>query len=254
MTETLPALVGLLGCGLAGLLVPHAIRRLPEPAPDPVPEDEAALAELTPAQRARLEEPPKEPYHDLGRRAGLAYLTSAISAVAGGGIGLALGWEWLLCVAWPLVPVGTLLGVVDWRTKLLPSIVVLPATAGVLGYGAARWLATGDHVELVRGLLALVIVRTVFWLLWFIRQAGMGFGDVRLSALLGCLLGYAGWAEVVVGIYAAFLLFGVPGLLLAIVRRDASLLKRAFPFGPFLLVGAWLALIAADPLVDAIYG
>jgi len=245
------ALVGLVGCGLGGALTPYLIRRLPEPPPHPEPEEGA---ELTAAQKARLEEPPKELYADFGRRPRLGLVAAAISAVAGAGIGAALGWEWLLCLLLPLVPVGTLLGIVDHRTRLLPSIVVLPATLLALVYGGIRWAATGDSDELVRGVISLLLVRSVFWLLWFIRQAGMGFGDVRLSALLACVLGYAGGVPLLVGLYSAFLLFAVPGLLFAIVKRDRSVLKRAYPFGPFLLVGAWLGIVAGQPLVDAIWG
>ena len=79
-------------------------------------------------------------------------------------------------------------------------------------------------------------VRSFFWVLWWFHSAGMGFGDVRLAALLGFALGQLGWGEVVVGAYSGFLVFGLPGLLLAIVRRDRALLKSAFPFGPFMLV------------------
>jgi leader peptidase (prepilin peptidase)/N-methyltransferase len=245
------ALVGLVGCGLGGALTPYLIRRLPEPPPDPEPEEGT---ELTAAQKARLEEPPKELYADLGRRPRLGLVAAAISAVAGAGIGAALGWEWLLWLLLPLVPVGTLLGIVDHRTRLLPSIVVLPATLVALVYGGIRWAATGDSDELVRGAVCLVLVRSIFWVLWFIRRAGMGFGDVRLSALLGCVLGYAGGVPLLVGLYSAFLLFAIPGLLFAIAKRDRSVLKRAYPFGPFLLVGAWLGIVAGEPLVAAIWG
>jgi leader peptidase (prepilin peptidase)/N-methyltransferase len=245
------ALVGLVGCGAGGALTPYLIRVLPEPPPHPEAEEGA---ELSAAQKARLEEPPKELYADLGRRPRLGLLAAGISAVAGAGIGAALGWDWLLCLLLPLVPIGTLLGIVDHRTRLLPSIVVLPATLAALAYGGLRWAATGDADELVRGVVCLLLVRTVFWLLWFVRQAGMGFGDVRLSALLGCTLGYAGAVPLLVGFYSAFLLFAVPGLLIAVVKRDRSVLKRAYPFGPFLLFGAWLGIVAGEPLVAAIWG
>ncbi|WP_183096286.1 prepilin peptidase, partial [Nocardioides stalactiti] len=153
-----------------------------------------------------------------------------------------------------LVPFGTLLGIVDHRTRLLPSVVVLPATGVALAWGGLRWASTGSSDDLVRGLIGLVLVRTVFWLLWFVRQAGMGFGDVRLSALLGCVLGYAGGVPLLFGFYSAFLLFAVPGLVVALVKRDRSVLKRAYPFGPFLLVGAWLGIVAGEPVVAALYG
>jgi leader peptidase (prepilin peptidase)/N-methyltransferase len=249
--QVLAALVGFAACGIGGALTPYLIRVLPEPPPDPEPEDGV---ELTAAQQARLEEPPKELYADLGRRPRLAMLAAAISAVAGAGIGGALGTDWLLPLLLALVPAGTLLGIVDHRTRLLPSIVVLPATLVALLYGGARWATTGDSDDLVRGLIGLIVVRTVFWLLWFVRQAGMGFGDVRLSALLGCVLGYAGGAPLLIGLYAAFLLFAVPRLALAIAKRDRSILKRAYPFGPFLLIGAWVGIVAGEPLVNALYG
>ncbi|NYJ01572.1 leader peptidase (prepilin peptidase)/N-methyltransferase [Nocardioides thalensis] len=251
MTDLGAALTGVVACGLAGALAPYVIRRLPEPPPDPEPEEGV---ELTAAQQARLEEPSKELYADLGRRTWVLPVSVAVSGIAGGLLGLVLGWDWLLLVAWPLAPVGALLGIVDWRTRLLPSIVVLPATALALLYGLGRWLGAGEPEELVRGVIALLVVRSVFWLLWFIRQAGMGFGDVRLSALLGLVLGYAGWGPVMIGIYAAFLAFGVPGLALAIARRDLKMLKRAYPFGPFLLVGALVGLVWGQTVADAIYG
>jgi leader peptidase (prepilin peptidase) / N-methyltransferase len=233
----LPAVVGAVGCGAAGAVVPLLVRRLPEPPPDP---------ELPP------DEPAKVPYAELGGRPALLPVAVAVSAVAGGVLGLVLGWVWLLFLVWPLVPVGTLLGIVDWHTRLLPRVVVLPATLYAMGFGGARWAATGDPGELVRGLVALVAVRTLFWVLWFIRRAGMGFGDVRLAALLGCTLGYAGWSAVVVGLYAAFVLFAVPFLVLAIARRDRGVMKRQYPFGPFLLAGAWLGLLVGEPVAVAL--
>ena len=177
--------------------------------------------------------------------------SAVVSAVVGAVIAAAWGWDWLLVLLLPLVPVGVLLSVVDGHTRLLPKVVVLPATAAALCYGLARWAATGSHDELLRGVIGLVATRTFFWLLWFVRRAGMGFGDVRLAALLGCVLGYAGWSALVVGLYASFLLFAVPFVVIAIARRDRSMIRRAYPFGPFLLAGAWVGLIAGDAISRA---
>jgi leader peptidase (prepilin peptidase)/N-methyltransferase len=52
----------------------------------------------------------------------------------------------------------------------------------------------------------------------------------------------------VLGIYGGFLVFSVPGLALAVVRRDRQLLRVAFPFGPFLLVGALAGIVLGGPL------
>jgi len=245
------ALGGAVGV-VTGLLVPWAIRRLPEPAPTPGPEEGA---ELTPAQKVLLEEGPKELYVDLGGRPRLALITALVSGVAGALIGWAIGYDRLLVLLLPLAPIGTLLAVVDFRTRLLPRIVVIPATLAAIAYGLVVWPLTGDPDALVRGLIGMVAARVVFWVLWFIKSAGMGFGDVRLSALLGFVLGYVGWPEYAVGLYSGFLLFGVPGLLLALARWDRSLLKKAYPFGPFLLLGALLGILIGDPLLgDLAFG
>ena len=242
------ALGGAVGV-VTGLLVPWAIQRLPEPAPTPEPEEGA---ELTPAQKVLLEEGPKELYVDLGGRPRLALITALVSGVAGALIGWAIGYDRLLVLLLPLAPIGTLLAVVDFRTRLLPRIVVIPATLAAIAYGLIVWPLTGDADALVRGLIGMVAARVVFWVLWFIKSAGMGFGDVRLSALLGFVLAYVGWPEYAVGLYSGFLLFGVPGLLLALARWDRSLLKKAYPFGPFLLLGALLGILIGDPLLGAL--
>ena len=238
-----------LGAGagvIGGLAVPWVIRRLPEPPPVPEP---AEGEELTAAQKVLAAEGPKELYVDLGARPRLGLLTAAVSGAAGGLLGGATGMDWLLLLLLPLAPVGTLLAVVDLRTRLLPRVVAIPATLAAIAYGLVAWPLTEESDALVRGLVGMVAARAVFWILWFVRSAGMGFGDVRLAALLGFVLAYVGWPEYALGLYSGFLVFGLPGLLLALLRRDRGMLKKAYPFGPFLLVGALLGILLGDPLL-----
>jgi leader peptidase (prepilin peptidase)/N-methyltransferase len=213
--------------GLLGLLVPRAVAALPEPE-----RSEAAPGE-----------DPKPLYVDVAARPGLAWWAAGASAVSAAIVALALGDELWLVALVPLVPVCVTLAVVDWHTRLLPSRLVLPATAYAVVVALVLWPVTGSADDLVRAAIGLAVARGFFWLLWFIHAAGMGFGDVRLAALLGIALGYLGWAELLTGIYSGFLVFGLPGLLLALVRWDRSLLKTAFPFGPFMLGGALIGLL-----------
>jgi len=240
------ALIGLAAGGLGGLTVRPLIARLPEPKPEPEPEPGDAEAPGEPP-------PPKILYADLAARPGLVGLALLISAVTGVVLGLSLGREWTLLLVLPLVGACVALGIIDARTRLLPTRLVLPTTAAAVALGVVVAVLEDDRDSLVRAFIGLAVVRTVFWVLWWFRSSGMGFGDVRLAALLGFALGYLGWPEVAIGVYAAFLEFTVPSVLLAIVLWDRSRLKAKVPFGPFLLLGA-LTGIAFGPWISASLG
>ena len=226
-------------CGAAGgWFVPALIGRLPEPTPDPT--------EKEPKE-------PKEPYADIAALPGLAWKSALASAACAALVGAAVGWQWALVILVPLVPLSVALAVIDWRTRLLPTRLLRPATGVAILLGLIGWAVTRDPDDLVRAVIALVAVRSVFWVLWWFHSAGMGFGDVRLAALLGFALGQLGWGEVVVGVYSSFLIFALPGLLLAIVRRDRALLKSAFPFGPFMLGGALIGVLFGSAIWSSLF-
>jgi leader peptidase (prepilin peptidase)/N-methyltransferase len=242
------ALLGLLVGAGTGWLCPLLIARIPEPEPEPDLEPEPGTGEAPSIAVDVAPEPPKELYADIAALPGLAWKSAAGSALVGAVLGASVGWQWSLLFLLPLAPVGVALGLVDWRTRLLPTRVVLPTHGVVLALAGVAALLDHDGGAYVRALVAMVVLRSVFWVLWWIHSAGMGFGDVRLTALLGFALGYLGWSEALVGIYAAFLLFVVPGVVVAVVRRDRRFLKTAIPFGPFLLVGALVG-VALGPAV-----
>ena len=183
VTDTvLAALVAAVVAGLGGLLVPRLIARVPEPAPKQAAED------APPA-----DEPPKMLYAAIASRPGLAWRSAVVSALAAALVGAATGLDWPLLWLVPLTPVAVALSVIDWHTRLLPRVVVVPATLAAVVVVAAVGLATGERDALVRALVAMVLARSFFWVLWFIRSAGMGFGDVRLAAPIGLVLGWTGW-------------------------------------------------------------
>lgn len=237
-------------CGAAGgWFVPALVGRLPEPRREPETEEPDAGN----AGPAKAPEEPKEPYAEIAALPGLAWKSALAAAACAALVGLVVGPEWPLVVLVSLVPVSVALAVIDWRTRLLPTRLVLPATGLAILLGLVGWAVTRDPDDLVRAAIALVVVRSVFWVLWWFHSAGMGFGDVRLAAMLGFALGQLGWAEVVVGVYSGFLVFGLPGLLLAIARRDRALLKSAFPFGPFMLVGGLIGILAGSAVVSGLF-
>jgi leader peptidase (prepilin peptidase)/N-methyltransferase len=238
------AVTGVLGLA-SGPLVPWLIGRVPEPEPEPEPEERE--------ESHGQPEEPKEPYADIARLPGLPVKAALAGGVAAGLLGLVLGWSWSLLVVLPLVPVSLALAVVDWRTRLLPRKIILPAVAGSLVTIAASWALggfDGGSGPLVRTLVAGAAAYGVFFVLWFIYPRGMGFGDVRLSGLLGLVLGYLGWSEWLVGLYGGFLLGAVIGGLLALLKVVD---RKGYPFGPFMLLGALIGVLAGQPLIDALY-
>ena len=232
--------LGAVACGAAGLLVPTLIARIPEPEPDPDAGPDA--------------DHPKPAYADVAAAPGLRTLAVVLSVVAGGLVGAAVGLAWPLLLLLPLVPIGVALALVDARTRLLPTAVVRPAFVGVVLLGALSAWLDDDLDALVRAGVAAAVVFAVFYALWWIHPPGMGYGDVRLSGVLGFALGYLGWAEVLVGLYGAFLAFAVPGLLVAVLRRDRRVLTVAYPFGPFLLGGALAGVVLGDPVWTRLVG
>jgi leader peptidase (prepilin peptidase)/N-methyltransferase len=67
-------------------------------------------------------------------------------------------------------------------------------------------------------------------------------GDAKLAASLGTMLAWLGWPTLLVGTFVSFLLAAVYGLALLVARRVT--LKQRIPFGPFMIAGTFLALLA----------
>jgi leader peptidase (prepilin peptidase)/N-methyltransferase len=240
------ALLGLLLGALAGWWCPALIARIPEPEPEPEPEP----AEEAAARRTLPPAPPKEPYAAIAALPGLASRTAAASALAGGIVGAAVGWSWDLLYLLPLVPVGVALAVVDWRTTLLPTRVIAPTYVVTLAAVVLASVAQGSTTTVVHALIGWAVMGGIFFVLWFIYPRGLGYGDVRLSGVLGMALGGLGWAELATGIYGAFLVGGLGGALLSGLRIVD---RKRFPFGPFMLVAA-LAAVALGPWVADRFG
>lgn len=124
---------------------------------------------------------------------------------------------------------GTALAVVDWRTSRLPDVITLPSYPIL----ALTLIPTGELGRALAGGAALALL---YGVLWVIRPAAMGLGDVKLAGLIGMACGALGWQSWLVAafggqlagaLYAAGLLVSGKG------GRDTQ-----FPFGPFMLLGA----------------
>lgn len=201
----------------------------------------AALGFISPRALAAVPEPAdahadKRPYRELAAVRGLAVASAAISAVVVAVLADRIRPAALLIWVF-FVPLGVLLSYVDWHTRLLPKRLVIPGTAIVAGLALVVALIEHDlHVVVSSGISA-AAVYGLFFVMWFIYPRGIGYGDVRLSGAVAMSLGVLGVAEVVVGLYAGFVIGAVCAVILAALRVVNA---RQFAFGPYLLLGAVL--------------
>jgi leader peptidase (prepilin peptidase)/N-methyltransferase len=95
---------------------------------------------------------------------------------------------------------------------------------------------------LLRAVLGGLVLLGCYLLLIIVSPSGMSLGDVKLAASLGTLLAWFGWRVLIAGGAAGFLLGGLAGLALLAGRRADR--KQLIPFGPFMIAGAVLAVLA----------
>ena len=100
----------------------------------------------------------------------------------------------------------------------------------------------GSWGAFLRALAAAAVAFAVGYLVAAIAPAALGLGDVKLLGLLGLLLGWFGWGVLLAGVFLGLLTGAVVSLALLVTRRAGW--RTAVPFGPPLLLGGALALLA----------
>jgi leader peptidase (prepilin peptidase)/N-methyltransferase len=151
-----------------------------------------------------------------------------------------------------LTAVSIALAMIDLDTKTLPNVIVLPTLLGGTVLLGAAALVRGDLAALAAAAIGGAALFVFYLILALAKPGGMGFGDVKLAAVLGLYLGFLGWGNLLVGAFAAFLFGGVFGLALIFSRRADR--KSQIPFGPWMIAGAWLGIFAGGFLADAYFG
>ena len=177
-----------------------------------------------------------------GERIALRYL--AVELATGGlvaGCFLNFGFSARAFVAAFFVSILVVLSAIDFEHRILPDVIVLPATAIVLAAQVA--LFPDRSVEWVAGALGASLF---LFLALLAYPKGMGMGDVKLALLLGAALGKTVTVGLMVGMFAAL----IPGVVL-IARHGAAGRKAAIPFGPFLAFGAVVAVFWGERLLSA---
>ena len=138
------------------------------------------------------------------------------------------------------------LAAIDIDLRRLPDRIVLPSIVVGIVLLALATFGAGDWGLLVRALVGGAVLFAFYFALVLAYPRGMGFGDVKLAALLGLYLGWMGWDALIVGAFAAFLIGGVFAIVLVLVKRANG--KTAIPFGPWMLLGAWVGIFLGSDI------
>jgi leader peptidase (prepilin peptidase)/N-methyltransferase len=131
---------------------------------------------------------------------------------------------------------------IDLDIQIIPDVISLPGI--VIGLAVSHWLPQG----LINSLIGCAAGGLFFWLVAevgarLLKEEAMGGGDIKLIAMVGAFLG---WQNVILTIFLASLTGAVVGLSFMALKGWGR--RTPIPFGPFLALGALLALFCGTTI------
>jgi len=130
--------------------------------------------------------------------------------------------------------------VYDLKHYIIPDKVLFPAIAITFLYQIFT------KFDLIVNFLIAAVIASGFFLTIFLISKGrwMGFGDVKLAVLMGFLLGVP---NVMAALFLAFFFGAIISLILLVFHKKK--LKSEIPFGPFLILGTFLAMLWGQQII-----
>ncbi len=150
------------------------------------------------------------------------------------------GPDWRLLVAWAFIAAMVAVAFIDYDHMIIPNKIVLPGA--VMGLVASMALDPQRWWVYIAGSLGAGAFMFALALIW---PGGMGPGDIKMALFMGAVLG----AYVMVALFAAFLLGSLVGVFMLVVQKRSR--KEKIPFGPYLAMGAILAALVGETLLNS---
>ena len=179
-----------------------------------------------------------------GRSISREPLVAVVSAL------VAVGFANTIGIAWPLVPyfgfllLSMALLVTDLEEfRIVDRLNLRGSAVLVVGLGISA-LIDGSLDSLWRGLLGAVAYFAGAAALWLmVRGRGFGAGDVKLAPQLGLFAAFVSWGTLGWAVFATALIGGV--IALGMIALGAAKMKTELPYGPPMVIGAWMAIVMA---------
>lgn len=145
------------------------------------------------------------------------------------------------------------LSIYDIRHMIIPDGMLYALSVVVLVWQSIGvW---GDWRALFMMFVAGPLVALPFFLLWLVSGGRwMGFGDIKLSCVLGWMLGLlGGFSALIFGVWAgAIVSLAIIGITRLASRRSGLTMKSEIPFGPFLAAAALFVVLTGITILDLV--
>lgn len=180
----------------------------------------------------------KSCHHAISWRYPIVELTTAILSVL---TAYHFGQHFILIGAMILTWSLIVLSVIDIDHQLLPDNITLPLLWLGLAFNFHNGLIS-LHNAVLGAMIGYVFLWSIYWIFKLLTgKEGMGYGDFKLLAALGAWLGWAALPIIILIASMTGALYGIAAMV--IHRRSRSV---PIPFGPFLALAGWIALIWGD--------
>ena len=133
---------------------------------------------------------------------------------------------------------------IDLEHQILPNVITLPGV--VVGLAFALVAPPGWRASLIGAAAGGGVLYAIAAGYYYLRhEDGLGMGDVKMLAMIGAFLG---WQLMLLTLVLASLSGALVGVAIIVFQRGS--MKYALPFGTFLAVGAAVAMLVGQPMVD----
>ena len=187
---------------------------------------------------------------DAPRSSTRLWITASANGILWGLFTWSTGFVWVLAAHLFLASMTLALFITDLDHKRIPNRITYPGTpfaALLLGLGA---IGDGALGSFPRALWGALVYSGVLFVVYLAARGGFGFGDVKLAIPLGLFLGFEGWGTLYAGGLITALLGAVIALVVVVFGRGNT--KAEIPYGPPMILGAWVALIGAAVVTDLV--
>ena len=174
------------------------------------------------------------------------------TAVLSAAVAWRFGWHWqtlaALMLTWSLIA----LAVIDFDHEILPDAITLPLlwlglVLSVAWHADLQPTIPVDPASAISGAAAgYLILWLVYWMFKLMTgKDGMGYGDFKLLAAFGA---WMGWQMLPLIILLSAATGALTGVALVVLRRHER--GKPMPFGPFLAIAGWVAMMWGPQFAD----